>query len=541
VRRAAACALALACALASLRPAGAFTQISVHAKRIDFYAERLSVVADGDVRTHYPQGPRVRADSLYVDLRTDRWLWAGHVHAALGSSSIEAVALCVDRDSRTMYALVTTGGLPRVERYTDFDLSSRAVVPPPEDAFVFPALRDSRPYIYSSFATIVPKVNIRFTPAFFPTSAGIVVPSPSYLYTYVANPNFGATPLAAPNFDQPYGLFGTDRMLTSAHFQYSSLYGAGIALTQQFVYGDRAYVALSAGPLRRYGDTAGLLAYERIDALRSQTLSASATQGLEQFLYRFNQAAPHGLLTLSLSRLNAQAGTDLGWASDAFPIARSGFTYRLHADYGFDHDPLGLLPAGADPAVYSTIWRTAAGAFVATPTFAGPFGSRMNVTLDGSRTWYAYPHRHDRFTLSSTIARTINPHLNLVGQIVDAFAGDAYPGRQLLFFPPPPTTFITPDGTPWPGYDAFIGFTTQRTYALTAYYTTIPPFVDLRVNLAYARDFPQFAGYGRPPYAAGFDLRYRPGGTVVVELGRSYTFGWANLRWSPQWTFSISQ
>ena len=531
----------LLCFLGSVGPARAVTQVSVHAKRIDFHVDRLALLADGNVRVQYPGGPEVRADSLYVDLRSDTWVWAGHVRVALGSQTIDADALTVDREERTMYALLTNDGLPRVERYERFDPSTRTIVAAPQDAFTFPALRGFRPYIYSSRATIVPKVNVRFTPAYFPTAAGPVVPSPSYLYTYVPNPNFGASSLAGSNFDQPYGLFGTDKMLTSLHFRYSSLYGAGIALTQQFVYGDKAYVALSAGPLRRYGDTAGLLAYDRIDSLRSQTLTASATQGLQQFQYRFAQGVRHGLLSMSLGQFNAQASTDLAWTSDPYPIARSGFSYRLEADYGFDHNPLGLLPTGADPFFYGTIWRTNAGVFVASPTFAGPLGSRMNVTLNGNRTWYAYPHRHDSFTLSSTLSRKIDAHLNLVGQLIDTFSGDAYPGKQLLFFPPPTSTFITPEGTPWPGYDAYVGFTTQRTYALTAYYTTIPPYIDLLVNVAYSRDFPQFAGFGRPPYTSGFDLRYRPGGTVQVELGRSYTFGWANLRWSPQWTFSISQ
>ncbi|MBV8603007.1 MAG: hypothetical protein JO359_15705 [Candidatus Eremiobacteraeota bacterium] len=165
----------------------------------------------------------------------------------------------------------------------------------------------------------------------------------------------------------------------------------------------------------------------------------------------------------------------------------------------------------------------------------------MNVTLDATQTFYAYPHQHYAYTLGSTISRKISKQFNLVGQIADQFSGDAYPGRQLLFYPPPTSTFITPGGVAYPGYSAFSGYTSQRTYSLTGYYTTIPPFLDLRANFTYARDFPQYQGYGRPPYSAGFDLRYRPGGTVIVELGRSYTFQWGSLGWSPQWTFSISQ
>ncbi|MBV8600223.1 MAG: hypothetical protein JO359_01530, partial [Candidatus Eremiobacteraeota bacterium] len=320
---------------ATALPARANGTITLHAKRINFFVERLAVIADGGVRTTYPGGPSVSADSLYVDLRGDRYLWCGHVHAVREGRTLDAAALAIERDSETVYAL-REDELPRVERYQRFDLGGGEVVGPPGDAFVFPPLREFRPYIFSSTATIVPKVNIRFTPALFPTSAGIVVPSPSYLYSYVPNPNFGASALAGSNFDQPYGLLGSERALTSAHFRYDSHYGAGIALTQQFVYGDRGYVAMGLGPLRRGGDTASLLAYQRIDALRSQTLSGSSQNGLQQVQYRFNQGVRHGLLTFTAGQANAQGTVDLGWTSDPYPIARSGFSFRLHADYGFD-------------------------------------------------------------------------------------------------------------------------------------------------------------------------------------------------------------
>ena len=534
--------VALLGALLAPRPAHALTQLSLHAKRISLYAERLAVVADGEARLRYPEGLEVRADTLYVDLRADRYLWVGHVRAAFGKQIVEAAALSVERDGAITYALVADGSEPpRVERYERFDPASRTIVAPSPDAFVFPSLREFRPFIYSSHATIVPKVNIRFTPALFPTSTGITVPSPSYLYSFVPNPNFGATPLTGGNFDQPYGLLGSERSLTAAHFRYDSSYGGGIALSQQFVDGDRQYLALAAGPLRRAGRSASLLAYQRLDSFRSQTLSASMSDGLQQAQYRFTQGTRHGAATLALAVVNSRLSGDAAWASDPYPLARSGFSYRLRAGYGFDRDPTGLIPTIADPTPYTLMWRTTLGTFVASPTFWGPLGSRMNLTLDGSRTWYAYPHRHDALTLGSTISRKLSSRVNLVGQISDTFSGDAYPGRQLLFYPPPSGAFLTPDGTVWPGYNAFVGFTSQRTYALTAYYTTVPPFMDLRLNLTAARDFPQFAGFGRPPYSVGFDLRYRPGNTLVLELGRTYAFEWARQGWSPQWTFTISQ
>ena len=537
---------ALLCGLLATRPANAFIQLDLHAKRINFYVERLAVIADGNVHLVYPGGPEVQADSVYIDLRTERYVWAGHVRAIFGEagrqSEVEATSLTIDRDGRAAYALIAGEGLPRVERIDRDDPADRTAVAPPDGTFVFPALREFRPYIYSSHVTIVPKTNIRFTPAFFPTSSGIVVPSPSYLYSYVFNPNFGASALAGANFDQPYGLFGTERSLTSAHFRYDSSLGTGLAVTQQFVYGDRAYIALGAGPLRKAASSAGLIAYQRLDPLRSQQLTASTTNGLQQVQYRFIQGTHHGAFNFILGQVNTQQMGDLTWSSDPYPISRSGFSYRLRADYGFDRNTsIGLLPPGADSVFYPMIWRTTLGTFLASPTFWGPLGTRMNVTLDASRIWYAYPHQRNAVTLGSTISRRISKQINLIGHIADSFAGDAYPGKQQIFYKPPSTPIVTPDGTVWPGYAAYAGFSSQRTYSLDAYYTTIPPFIDLRLNFTYARDFPQFAGFGRPPYSAAFDLRYRPGGTLVIELGRGYTFNWARMGWSPQWTFTIAQ
>ena len=533
--------VALLCGLLAPRPVQATAQLQLHAHRISLYADRLAVVADGTPHMHYPKGADVQADAAFFDLHNDREVWAGHVRATFGHATIEAAALSVEREGAEIFAFVTGDGLPRVERYQGFDPATRTVVALPDDAFNFPSLRDYRPFIYGSHATIVPRVSIRFTPAFFPTGAGVVVPSPSFMFSFVSNPNFGATALNSGNFDQPYGLFGSENSMTAAHFEYNSAFGAGIALTQQFVDGDRAYLALAAGPLRHGAGNASLLAYDRIDSQRSETLSASTSQGLSQFAYRFTQGTRHGAFTFSLGQVSTRMSADAAWASDPYPLARSGFTYRLHADYGFDRDPTGLIPSSADPTFYELMWRTTLGTFVASPTFWGPLGTRMNVTVDASRTWYAYPHRHNIITLGSIISRKVSRQLNLVGQISDTFAGDSYPGRQILFYPPPTGAFVTPAGAVWPGYNAFVGFSSQRTYSLTAYYATVPPLLDLRFNLTAARDFPQFEGYGRPPFSAGFDVRYRPGNTLVVELGRAYAFEWARQGWSPQWIFSISQ
>lgn len=531
----------LAVALAWPQPALAFTEYSVRAARINFFADRLAVLADGDARVGFPGGFEAHGDSLFVDLRANRYVWAGHVRATMHGERLDAVALALEADSRTVYAL-TGDELPRVEKYTDFDPHSGEVVSPKDDTFAFPPVRGYRPYIYSTHATIVPKVNIRMNPAYFPTGAGVTVPSPSYLFSYQNNPNFGAQAQPGASFDQPYGLLGTERSLTSAHFRYDSRSGAGVSVSDNVVWGDRAYVAAAIGPLRRSPLSAFLSAYQKLSSRTSQTVTAADQPGSDTLGYSFNQAVNGGTVSLAFNQANSFLAGDLTFKTNAQPIADSGFSYRLRAGYGFDRNHQGLLTSSADPLYYSFLWRTTLGAFFASPLVRGPLGTSVNATADLSRVWYAYPHEKDQITLGSTIGRRVSPQLNLVGKISQTVAGDAYGLRQRLFFPPPAANYRAPDGTLWPGYAAYEGYGSAHSYSLDAYYVSNPrnPTIDARFDFTYTDSFPQFHGYGPPPYSTNLDVRFRPGTTIVVELGRGYVFNFGNQTWSPQWIFSVS-
>ena len=104
----------------------------------------------------------------------------------------------------------------------------------------------------------------------------------------------------------------------------------------------------------------------------------------------------------------------------------------------------------------------------------------MNVTADGSRTWYGYPHRRDALTLGSTISRKISNRINLVGQITPTRTpATPYPGRQLSF----PTLRQSGHDVRHPRWDRLAGITTAFVGFYVAahlladrhmYYTTDP-------------------------------------------------------------------
>jgi hypothetical protein len=98
--------------------------------------------------------------------------------------------------------------------------------------------------------------------------------------------------------------------------------------------------------------------------------------------------------------------------------------------------------------------------------------------------------------------------------------------------------YITPDGTPWPGFATFSGASTARLYQLGLQLVTSPS-TTYRLTYAHTDDFPQFRGFGRPIDSVGLDVRFRVAPNIGLDLGRSYDFAWGGTRWVPTWEFAI--
>ena len=170
---------------------------------------------------------------------------------------------------------------------------------------------------------------MRFTPAFFPTSSGLVVPSPSYLYSFVSNPNFGAIPLTGGNFDQPYGLAWEANVRSRGKLAASPrrIFATGFArtarasrLTQQFVDGDRA---LSRARRRAITPCRTLGKPRRVPAHRRQSLADPfgfddfrTTAGLVSFYPRDRARSVN---VFARATQLAQRAAIAAWASDPYP------------------------------------------------------------------------------------------------------------------------------------------------------------------------------------------------------------------------------
>ncbi|GAC1596470.1 MAG: hypothetical protein NVS3B28_27990 [Candidatus Velthaea sp.] len=526
-----ACATLTLAALATPQMADARPAMDVSAGRVNFFADIPGIVARDRVRITCESGLELRGESAYIDLHENRLVIAGNALATRGSLDVTADAIAVDLNEHRVDVLRADSGAERLSVALD---AARAETIEP-DRFAFPELDDARTYIRARHAAITPNANARFMPAAFPNSPG-AVPVPSYLYTFATNPSFGTNALGGATFDQPYGIIGGPTSLLSAHLRYEDGIGTTVGLDDHHVYGDNAYVVTALDSPLRPNRSVVLQAYQRMGPRFSHSLDVSSAYGVTSTHYALTGAFAGGSgAGIVVGRASALTYADLSAHSPDRRII-GAITARLSADAGFLRDPGGVLATLPDAADYRTLWHHGADLFIGAPSVNGPLGTSVASTLRLSRTWYAFPHQRDYAALSISAARALTNNVRMYAVYTAAYSYDIYPTAQARFYPRPPATFTAPDGTPWPGYAAYTGASTQRGVNVDLTYARAD--TSLRLSLAQADDFPQFHGYGRAPYVVRIDGRFRPLPNVGLALGRSYGFGWGGQRLS-RWTFSV--
>jgi hypothetical protein len=546
--------LALVVALAALLPCAAFAapSLSLHANRVNFYSDSLSVLGDGNVSLRDTNGDRYTAQTITVDLNHDRYLLVGDVTAVLHGKTVRATALNLERSEGHIYAIVVDDGVPRTIRIDRDDIANATTLVAPPGTFDFPNLFNREPYIHGKVAQIVPHANIRLTPATFTLQvAHVTIPWPSYLYTFASNPNFGAGALAGANFDQPEGFFGSDRNLVSGHLRYTSGLGFGTAIDDHLLWGDRAYVVAGLGPLLNPLDTFSLVAYQRMGSHLTQSLNFSALKNFgAQSTYTLTDGLPNILYTLSATgydgghTFGSFATTDLTASTYDAPLVLR-FKYHLSGDYGFAESTSSVYGLtsfpGVEPTQYTAMWHRSVGTFLTSPLYVTPFDTRLLVNGTATRAWYAYPRHDDVLTANASLSKFINRFVNVIGTYSASWDYITFTNStavQKAYFTPI-VPIITNDGTPYPGYFAYLGAQDFRQYELDTNWTPSAA-LSLRVSFIRSDNFLQFHGFGTPPYQANFNMQVRPAGTLTLNLGRAYYFNWGRQAWQPQFVFSLS-
>jgi hypothetical protein len=512
-RIATAAAAAVGFALALSAAAGAAASVRLRASDVDFLAGPLAIVAHGSVSIDAANGGHGSADAAYVDLRKNRLVLAGH--ARFGA--LAADALAVDLEGGHVDAL-------RVE-----DGASAGT-------FDFPDVDPRAVFIRARRATIVPHANVRFTPASFPTSTG-APPVPSYLYTFANNSGFAAQSLPGASFDQPYGLVGSPSSLLAGHLRYVQGTGLDVAVDDHLVDGNRSFLVTSIDAPERTTRLFGLNGYRKLGS--RYTAMVDGIANAQTFFFHTAQTAAFGPAGARLDTSVFSGGggsSDLTLRGPDRPLFL-GLTYRVQGDLGVQFQRGGVLAQLPDAANYQSLWHHGLDLFVSTPQIRGPLHTTLNATFDTGETWYAFPHSHGTFSATGTMTRRFGP---LTATAIYAQAEDleSFGTLQGVFYPPPSTLYITPDGTPWPGFATFAGASTARLYQLGLQLVTSPS-TTYRVTYAHTNDFPQFHGFGRPVDSVALDVRFRLAPNIGLDVGRSYDFAWGGTRWVPSWVLAI--
>ncbi len=536
--RAATVATVVAAACAALPLAAqARATVIVDAPSVYFFADTLSIVGRNGATLRLIDGTRASGDAAFVDLKNDRALVTGHARIVHGAASVAADAIAIDLDANRIDLLDVTTGVERTNRQLLAPMRAEIDA----QRFAFPDVDDRNAYIRSRRAAVTPRADVRFTPAAFPTSVG-AVPVPAYLYTFATAAGFGVTTLPGATFDQPYGIVGTPTSLTSIHGRIETS-GPAVGLQEQLASGDRAYATYAYdAPLRAPGSS-GLNAYTRLGSRYTLLVDGITAFGVREgdasLGAAFGRAG--GRITYHIQN-GGYSSFDASLRSPDEPLV-GGITVRFTADVGFDAQRGGdLYPYTAlpDERAYGTVWRHAFDTFLASPIYKLPLGATVGITVDGMRTWYAFPRHADTLTAAANASKKLSPAFSLFAGYQNAFTSQVYPNAQALFYPLPTAPLLTPDGTPYYGWYAFDGAAVARYANLDLQYAPPRSSTSLRLSLRHADDFFQFDGLGRPPWELHFDAQFRPFPNIGVAFGRSYDFGWGGTRFAPGWNFAIT-
>jgi hypothetical protein len=519
-------AVVATCGLAAPARAALPPHVDLRAQTIGLYPGQPPLLAASGAVLARIGAVTLHADALRYDLTKNRIVASGNVTVSGPGGTVQATVYALDVASDDGTALQASGALPQTLLIPGGNVAAATVAPPAPGAFDAADLGGQRPYVAGRHAVVTPNAAVRFTPARVLTDLGRAVPAPTYLYDFAANPSFAQQALPASTFDQPYGLFGTPNSLAALHVRYVQDLGLGVGIDEHLVNGSRSYLVASAatGP----GGAYNLIGFEQMSKSMSQQFLASYQTGIAGAQYQLLHNEYASVTSLTLSQVQGSQAADLRLSSLSHAIPHF-LSYKLSVDVGLDHQP-GMVP-------YSTDTRTTLEGLFTTPTVNAPLGTTISSSLDLATTVYNFPREAGTSALTTFVAKKVSSSLGLLGTVQFLQSYNHYRNLQSFFYPP--ETITLPDGSIYYGYLAYSGASTFRTYALTATYAPNPN-LNVLASFTHHRDFPQFDGFGNPPYAAAFDVRVRLRGGPAIELGRSYLFDWGGQRFSPTWTLSLA-
>lgn len=566
----------------------------VTANRIAFYSNRYIVTADGNVAITLGDGTKIGGNTFFMDLRLNRFVIAGNVAVTAAGKTIHGAAFSEYFDFDRAY-FVPIISEPDRWTFVSGDYAHPALGREmPGDTFFLPDLTGERVFLLSKRATIDPRQSVRFAPATL--NFGLAsVPFPAYFLDFSPNPNYAQNSLTGAYVDGPYDFAGGEHGLATAHIRYDSANGLFPAFEQHYIT-NNGYVVGSISPLTRPLKVYNLLAYNRFSpGLSAQyifqtiafqhdferPLSATALSTLQ-----VTGSLPHSFLQLQVGQIydsllprpkpgvngllyygdpshnwvpdHPLTGT-LSWVGFRIPVYHRSLTYQLRSFVNYAHNgdtPLQQL-GGVN---YRTLYGKGAGINVVTKSVTIQHDRRnrdlyFTGVFDKQRTYYSSPHHVDVQTETISLTKIIDPQkLTLLLAYTNQNVGDFYGAQQPLAYASQPA-YNPFTGQANLGYSSFRGFATTRSFNEQLVWTPNQIF-NLVTTLRENRDYPDaiagppqivgpniaFANYGVSPYQATLEVRYRFTRQLVIDVQRSYYFGFGGYeRWQPQFSIQVEK
>jgi hypothetical protein len=405
--------------------------------------------------------------------------------------------------------------------------------------------------------------------------------------SFAPTPALARNSLSGANADLTYQFAGNANSISALHFRYDAtnhLY----ASFEQHLAGDHEYAVFSVNPATAPAKFWNLMTSDQIgERFQVDTFT-------QLYTYQYGLGEPHAsaqytYATEALPRWSLQAVADLTnynllgpgsfqqnvlpngekvgeldhpsqlqLTASSFqePIFGSPFSEQYFFGSGFAHDSVGNGLQSYGGAIYTTIYDKLAGFTVSLPRLE--FGNlrcqnpscqydkySLSATFTKEREWFSVPHYVDTTSFTGTVSRQIVRDLGVYAGYGILNTGDHYAHGTYSISSP------IVNGVYDPGFLAFKGFATQRTFSFGEDYVPSPEF---SLNLLYRHhdDFPSpvpgvfplpplnplgqyiYQNYlGQPPNDLTGDMHVQVAKHIAFDVARTYYFGYATLKWSP--------
>lgn len=563
----------------------------LHANSVSYDSDRFTLVARDNVSLRMENGFFATARYFTMDVRSNRYILAGHVHVTGPNVALDGAAIANFLDFGRVY-LLTSATTP--DRVTFLDETFAHPTPGremPSDAFHLPENLNRHASIQARGVLIIPHITLRFGIAQLNTGI-ITVPIPDYVLNLSSNPNFAQNSLAGASFDASYPFAGSPNASTAFHIRAGGGNGIFGAVEQRFAW-KKSYIVGSVSPLnhslKQYnvlGSTSLTPTLQVQGFAQEQAFQHGFSQPLNASLYiniRATQALKRSYLQLTLDQYyqslladpngngpngcgecygdaahqfipNHPINAQISWIGFDHKIPKLPLKFRLRSGYNYNHDFYGILPNSAlNPGTISytqiqpqfggligvgvqNITSSFVGGTLYTPSYR-VFRDRkgndvfFNASFDAQRKWYSLPHQVNTTTSAFSVSKTYGTKLSTFISYTIAHTGDQYGDQQRNVYPLP-----TPGSSVYGSADfaAFDGFATLHTLSQGIVYTPTANF-NTSLTVAETKDFPATVSgvFGPPPISVTGEVRAHLRPHLWIDLTRTYYYNYGAQHFNP--------